>query len=467
MEKLFFYKMKRLLIYIVSTAFFLTLLNSCKKSEFLNTKPDQSLVVPQTLKDFQALLDNDLWMNGVGNSGYPRLGEIGADNYYLLDADYNFMAPLFRNSVIWAKQVYSNEEILDWDIPYKVIFYSNVVIDGLSKLKIANDQQSAWNNTYGSALFFRAHAFYQLSQVFAPAFDKNSANRDLGIPMRLSSDINEKISRSSVEQTYDQIIQDLKSSVSLLPDLPLYKTRPSKAAAYALLSRVYLSMSSYDNALAYADSSLKLQNTLLDYITINPSLRPFMRFNNEVIFTCSLLSVGITPVSIGRIVVDSNLYKSYEPNDLRKNIFFRLVRGVRTFVGTYEEDLHLFGGLAVDELYLNRAECHARMGNKTSALNDLNTLLSKRYDATFIPVSAIDANDALAKVLAERRKELIFRGIRWTDLRRLNKESRFANTLTRVVNGQTFSLPPNDPRYTYPIPNNVISLNPGMPQNER
>jgi hypothetical protein len=124
--------------------------------------------------------------------------------------------------------------------------------------------------------------------------------------------------------------------------------------------------------------------------------------------------------------------------------------------------------LATDEIYLIRGECYARAGNKDAALTDLNTLMIKRWknNGTWVPFTATDANDALGKILTERRKELCFRGTRWSDLRRSNKEAQFAITLTRVVNLQTYTLPPNDQRYVLPLPPDVIRLT-GMPQNPR
>jgi len=83
-----------------------------------------------------------------------------------------------------------------------------------------------------------------------------------------------------------------------------------------------------------------------------------------------------------------------------------------------------------------------------------------------VDMTASSANDALVKVLTERRKELLMRGTRWTDLRRLNKDTQFAKTLSRTVVGATHTLPPNDPRYTLLIPQEVIT-NSALEQNNR
>src|SRR5665213_869345 len=92
-------------------------LMGCKKSDFLNAKPDQSQVVPTTVPELQALLDNDLVMNGAGNIGIiPGFGEIGADNYYVTDDLLTaYIDPLEKNAYRWQKNLYANEEIIDWD----------------------------------------------------------------------------------------------------------------------------------------------------------------------------------------------------------------------------------------------------------------------------------------------------------------------------------------------------------------
>ncbi|MOA51075.1 SusD family protein [compost metagenome] len=73
---------------------------------------------------------------------------------------------------------------------------------------------------------------------------------------------------------------------------------------------------------------------------------------------------------------------------------------------------------------------------------------------------------ALDVVLKERRKELLFRGLRWTDLRRLNLDPTTARTPKRELDGKIYTIEPNSPNYVYPFPDNVIQLA-GLIQNER
>jgi len=225
-------------------------------------------------------------------------------------------------------------------------------------------------------------------------------------------------------------------------------------------------MQAYDKAGLYADSCLQLRNILTDFNNLNPTANyPIAKFSTEVIEDSQLITEA--PINNTRARIDTSLYGSYAPNDLRKSIFFRAsTNSSHVFKGSYEGAVTLFAGIATDEMYLIRAECFARAGNTTAAMADLNTLLLKRFLAgSFIPYSASGSNDALTQILAERRKELLMRGLRWLDLKRLNREG--ANiTVTRNVNGQSFMLTPNDLRYALPIPDDIIQLT-GMQQNPR
>lgn len=451
--------------------------SACQKN-WLDAKPSKSLVVPTTIADYQALLDKATDRAGTTvsfNINQGAMGEVSAGDFYMTDASWQSISATYeRNLYIWAPQIYGGEATIgDWDIPYQRIFNSNVVLEGISMIqpKTGSDQ-IAWNQVKGSALFFRAYNHFDIAQSFCLPYDQASAETDLGIPLRLNADFNAKSIRSTVQQAYDQIIQDLRDADSLLPvTMPdntsyNYQIRPTKIAVEAMLARVYLSMANYDSAFKYSDKCLQQYSGLLDYNTIDTTyMYPVPAFNTEVIWYMTL--ANYPSFSVENAIVDSILYNSYLVGDLRKSVFFTNQTGKLIFQGSYDQSPAYFSGLATDEMYLTRAECNARNGNLTDALMDINTLLTTRWQTgLFVPLTAINATDALSQILAERRKELCFRGTRWTDLRRLNKDPVQAVVLTREVLGQTYSLPPNDPRYVLPIPIDVIKLS-GMQQNNR
>lgn len=105
------------------------------------------------------------------------------------------------------------------------------------------------------------------------------------------------------------------------------------------------------------------------------------------------------------------------------------------------------------------------------ARNSLKILLRKRYlDGQTDFIDIITDNEILSYILIERRKELLFRGVRWSDLKRLNREEAFRTTILRKIQfdnvEQVFELHPNDAKYVYPIPQTVVELG-VIPQNSR
>jgi tetratricopeptide (TPR) repeat protein len=345
---------------------------------------------------------------------------------------------------------------------------ANTVLEGLSKIPLNGQNAEAINQLKGQALFYRSWQLYNLVQTYALPYDSATATSNLGIPLRLSSDFNSKVGRSSVKDCYDQIINDLKNCIQLLPETTSYKTRPTSIAANAALARIYLGMGAYAQALQYADAVLAKYSALLDFNTLKSSSVPISNsFVSEDIFHNVLKNYPFIFYSKYSFI-DTTLYASYENNDLRKTVYFiKRSTGNLTFKGSYDYNFYSYSGLATDEMYLIRAECYARSGNTTAAMDDLNKLLMNRWKAgTFIPFTATSSDDALNTILKERRKELIWRGLRWTDLRRLNKENRFKITLTRVANGVAYTLSPNDPKYAMPIPPPEIQLN-GIQDNIR
>jgi len=445
-----------LLILFMCVLFFVT---GCGK--YLEAVPDKSLTVPGTVADYRALLENELMFIDM-----TALGEIGSDDLYLPDELWGTQQDFVRDTYRWSKDINLGATSQNWNNPYKKIYYANLVLEGIEHLSRSNPAAEI-NFLKGWALFCRANAFYDLQEVFGQPYRPASADGDLGIPLRLNTHLEEKTPRATVGATFQQIIQDLEQSLPLLPN-DVVKTKrnlPCRAAVYALLARTSLVMQNYSKALDYADQCIKLYGVLVDYNSLNPNLAsPFTPIIDEVIYNGIQLDYNDRSWQVER-----QLYQYYGANDLRKTLFFTEdpVSKSIVFKGFYPGRPVAFNGFSTTEVYLIKAECEARLGNPDAAIGVLNSILIKRFKSgTYIPLSADATPDVLSLVLTERRKECLFRNLRWSDLRRLNQDVRFAKSLTRTVRGVIYQLPPNDPRYVLPIPADEIRLN-GISQNSR
>ncbi|WP_207423759.1 RagB/SusD family nutrient uptake outer membrane protein [Desertivirga brevis] len=434
-------------------------LSGCE--DFLDEKPNQKLAVPATLDDLQNLLDNPAAIS-LNNASLP---EVCADDYYNIEADWKGFDPFLRNATIWEKDL-GTQAVNTWRNQYTAIYYMNSVLEGLDDVERGAGNAGTYDNIKGQALYYRAKSCLLLASLFCKTYDAATALTDLGLPLRIGTDFNKVSKRESVEATYSLILNDLIAASSLLDNSQVHKLRPTKAAAFGLLSRVHLFMRNYPAMGQFADSCLRLNNKLLDYNTLKSTDTYPIKYTNDEVLILNRITVP-APLNAASGKVDSNLYRSYHSNDLRKDIYFRKnTDNSYRFRGGYEGNGSFFGGQATDEVYLMRAEAFARAGKKDEALGDLNTLLEKRFKTgTFVPVTASTAEEALELILVERRKELLFRNIRWPDIKRLNREGRNI-TLVRKIGEKLFTLPPNDNRFALLVPDDVVALS-GMEQNPR
>jgi hypothetical protein len=457
-------KFKKFTTIIVLAVF--AVFSGCKK--YLEAKSNKSLVVISNLQDLQSLLDNFSDVNLASVSA----DEVSTDEYYLSDETFQALPfEQMRNMYTWQPYnlfyPYTNLPN-DWTQVYTVVQKANTVLDNMHNVQRTVGNATAWDDIRGQALFLRAFAFSKGAAIWSLAYDSNTSDTELGISLRLTSNFNVKSTRSTVAQTYNQIISDTKTAASLLPNSTIHPYRACKAAAYGLLAKTYLAMRQYNLAGLYADSCLQINKTLVDFNNYDSTKYfPIEQFNKEIIYDTAEGGVGSIPLVFVYAKIDTNLFRSYDTNDLRKTLFFRSnADGSVFFSGSYDGSSTIFNGIATDEIYLIRAECYARSGNENQSMSDLNLVLEKRFKAgTFVPLTALNSNDALTKVLYERHKELIMRGTRWTDIKRLNKEGA-GISLKRNVNGNSYILPANNLRFALPLPDDIVSLS-GMQQNPR
>jgi len=446
---------------------------ACNKAEFLDKKPQTSLLVPTKLEDFEKLLDNYSVINVSG-----KLGEISSDNIYI-ENEQTWAAlytPDERNAYIWATDLFEGMgNINDWVFPYRQILYANIVLEGLAKITPVAATQADYDRIKGWALFIRGHALFNLAQHFAPAYDKQNASGLLGLPIRLEADVTIPSKRVNLEETYRQILSDVLAATEYLPyKAPgIDRNRPYKNAAQGLLSRIYLSMGLYRESLEFAEYALDTYDKLINFPGLDTTSNvPISEENDEVIFSCLPSSAQSLLFAISRgtpnALADTLLFSSYHENDLRKKILYRTLptNGKPVFKASYTGTTRAFTGIANDELYLNKAESLVRLGTYEEGIETLNKLMMTRWKpGTFQPYEVTTEKQMITDILTERRKELPFRGLRWMDLRRLNLDGSNLQ-IRRVLGEKEYVLQPNSPLYVLPIPPDELLLS-KIEQNNR
>jgi hypothetical protein len=308
--------------------------------------------------------------------------------------------------------------------------------------------------------------------VYARQYDVATASTDPGVPLVLVNNFSTSLKRASVAEVYDRIIADLQEALPNLAGTPDVVTNPSKAAAYAILSKVYLNQRGFIKAGLYADSVLALKNTLLDLnvYAAAPTSYPTKVNDPENIFSKILATTPNT------LPLGNDLINLFDPvNDLRYTLFTKAGADIPaanfTNRGYYKHRLvnqGVYVGPKVPEIMLIKAECEARAGNFGSAVGILNTLRKKRYATTgYTDLTAATAQEALQLVITERRKELMGTGNRWYDQRRLQKDNGFVTAVSRAFKGTTYTLPAGSNEYVFAIADKYIFLNPEIEQNPR
>lgn len=424
----------------------------CSCEGFLEEKPYNTLAQPSQLKDLRALLDYEPTVL----SSYPGHGELASDDFRTAEDGYAYMLPYMQDLYVWEDKGLNGDA---WRGAYNKISIANVVLEGLERIREGTDKQR--NEIEGEALFMRGWMFFHLAQVYCAPYTVLEPKDGPGLVLRLDSDSEIRLSRSTLRDSYRQIFADLERAVELLSERSEYLTRPSKLVALAALARAYLTIEDYPKAEGMVDRVMAAEDRLLDFNMLTASANvPLTINNNTELLSYATSGTASYLIAHASTVIDPELYGMYEEDDLRRQVFFEQAPAGIKFKGFYHGARSIFVGLAQDEMYLIKAECAARKRAVEEGAYYLNRLLEHRYvKDSFEPLLFADEELLLQRVLEERRKELVFRGLRWLDLRRLNRYPTLAKTLHRTIGAdKAYRLEPGDLRYTFLIPQDAVDI---------
>lgn len=343
-----------------------------------------------------------------------------------------------------------------WKSPYIVIGRANRIIAAAEggALSDAAEAKATIDQYAAEAKVLRALAHFDLVRIYGKPYTEDQG-ASLGVPLVTGVlESNAKPARSTVAEVYTQVVKDLTEAIS--SNALATETEPGYVSVWgakAILSRVYLNMGDYANALSVAEDIIKNSGAALwtrdQYFKAWDASTP-----NESEFLFRLNVAGSTDSNdlngIGNLQQREG-YKEMvatkkfvdmltsDPEDVRNDMFLpaTAAKEVATY-GTnkvYLNKLRGQGGnlrnvtivpiIRLSEVYLTAAECAFRNNDKTKAVEYLNDLVKNRT-TTVASLATVD-NITLERILIERRKELIGEGQRYFDALRNNE------TITRYT----------------------------------
>ena len=218
-----------------------------------------------------------------------------------------------------------------WLYRYKAINRANILIDKVNGSTTLAEQVR--NNYVRSAKFLRALYYFDLVRLFGD------------VPLVLHDGEGEGAPRTSKDEVYQQIVEDLTAAEDISADFPKLSSEASSQAASGLLSKVFITWAQTDSEYSKvhqselyqkaidaankvsASGKFQLINKFVDNWSLDKKEGPELIFtvehkfgvNRNVTGHC-VFSTGFTNTKLPVIAaINNNLYASAAPNDLHSS----------------------------------------------------------------------------------------------------------------------------------------------------
>lgn len=456
-QMLFLYK--KVFFAIISIGVMMT---SCTKLIEIPSNPKNQLTAERVFSDSTNIIAavSGVYSNFGATSSYPQFASglitintaltgdelIVGPNAFGVTEFYNNMIPP-DNSTVRSM----------WSDAYKNIFQINLCIEGITGTSAISTKLK--QQLIGELKVDRALYYYHMINLWG------------AVPMVTSTDykITQKAGRSEVSDVLSFILSDLTDAQQALTTVYPSdgRKRPNLYVAQALLSKVYLYLGQYQNAITAASNVIAAPLYQLE-----PLNGVFLSGSKEAIWqlpangTYQQTPEGATFIPFGSdyqpdYMLSPQLLNAFEPNDPRLSTWtgFNTVGGTKYYYpfkyknnAADQTPLEDYMILRLADIYLVRAEAFAQLDKYPEALADLNKIRDRAADRTDISTNV--KAELLKAIWHERQVELFCEwGNRWIDLKR-------TKTIDAVLSVVKPSWKPA--AALFPIPINEIQANPNL-----
>lgn len=435
----------------------------------------------------------------------------------------NNFGPCHRTDASFTSSDYDTEAL--WENNYSAIKNYNVFLTEVAKYTPADDDAKAEATiATGEAYFFRAYSYLTLVRHFAKAYKASTASSDLGVPLVLVYNQEEKPARATVQAVYDQIKKDLDEAASCLATVDGMTVASATAAGdnkatpvsidavNALYARYYIDINDNANAIIYAE---KVINSDAGYSLASSAAEMKSEYSNDN-GTEAVLQLAATLTENGsgtnNVYTETDYYSAwakyskhggiyfqsyylpsqkllnlYEDNDLRLNQWFAYDYLTYLGGGLFRDEFYTFikylgnsdltstgvpnsrqhvKPLMIGEMYLIDAEANFNLNKTAEAKVALNTIQKARGTS--------ETEATKLNIENEWFKETVGEGLRYSCMKRWGEGYNGREAQPGAVKeallqeGQSYatkSMAADDIHWLYPIPSYEMRVNDNLVQN--
>lgn len=436
-------------IYLITIGLLFT---SCEK--YLSESPLNAIPSEKAISDAgtarAAIIGAYDAVQGYYASNYPTLGTITADNV-VFNGTLSQYLQLDQNAIPTDNAI----TVPTYQGIYKAINSANSVIAGVGSVKDPLLTDAEKNKILGEAYFIRALSYFDLARGWGGVQLQLKPTTDLSALIG--------VKRSTLSQTYDQVLADLVQAETLLPEDATTRNRAQKSAVRALRARLHLYREQWNDAETYATQVIG--NT--KYALVKPYktffTAPFL--SSESVFELTFSSNDKNsfwnlwyPSSFGGqfTLKPSNSLVAKLNDPTIGGTRNTLIAGTGTSVygvlyNTTSASTDPAYVIRIAELYLIRAEARAKKSTPdlAGAINDLNVIRTRANVPAFTGTTQAQVIQAIED---ENSIEFAFESHRWFDLVRTKR----VGDILGVTNTNF---------WLFPIPYSDILSDPDITQN--
>ena len=466
------------LTYLISFVMLLTLFSGCE--DFLERDPEDKISNDNLLSDLEgvtyALVGcyNDLCDGYYYRTNWQVINELRGGNVKVKASLTSGYIERFIPFYGFGLESDDHEVENIYEHLYQVLAEANNILEVLDEIPDATEAQR--DHIRGELLTIRAMVHFDLLRMFTYPYDYQANAQHHGIVVNTSTpDVLSKPSRSSVYESYKQIVTDLEEAIGLLNDDekhgPTRKMWIGPDVAKALMARVCLYKQDWNGAIEYSTHLIEdatyglVPGDMLasGYESGSPTQETIWILDNSQDVSESLSKfMGVPDIADKtELAATGDLLSLYSENDYRRDLLVEFSGDTVSLKyrssGNIESDIELF---RLAEMYLIRAEAYARIGKEVQARADLQTIRQRANPAAAQP--SFSGEELIQEILTEKRRELAFEGHLFYDLKRTGSD--IVREDCNATENHNVTYPSF--RYVFPIPYDELMANDNMEQTE-